>query len=333
MYYKLNRLLNPYAWRSWFSFEVIFIHVLIIVALWLQAAVIPEQNRTGWLNIIFYVLCPAVCIFVSVDKISSPYKIIFGKEGKPDVCIYKEKHKGGRKYWRIVVKDGGKTDDIFAEDFEVLFEGLPTDTLLVYLSEDTKEYWYLWRANAEPKHLGIRINDILYRSREDNKLTALSYLDVREFTGECIAGKDVYIPEGVDTINMEGIKKKTPDEVMLVKEGCRYESWGFYLSSKLPYYHRVILSSAIIRENDFQILLTWNKVMNRYTVVHKSKALSRRLSCWFCDLDDKYDIGGRISRYYAGSKRLQYVYNGRFLSIDFDNGLIQGTDGKVYGGK
>lgn len=332
MYYKLNRLLNPYAWRSWFTFPNILMLLLCVSLVWLYKNVIQPDNLSI-IDIIVLVLAPALIIFLTIDSVCSPCKIIFGGKKKPDVCIYKEKHKKGGKYYRIVVKGGNNEPDIIAEDFEVLFDGLPLNPLLIYLAEDTKECWYLWRFKAEPKCLGARLNDILFRSPESDKLTVLSCFELSEIQGEYVCGKDVYVPENADIGDLDGVNMDVPDDVLLIKKGDGWESWGFCLSSKLPSCRRVTLSAVIIREGNYRLLLNWNREKQRYVETFRGQNLSRRLNCWFCELDGKYGIGGKIWRYYAGSKILQCVYTGRFLSIDFDNGLVHGADGRVYGGR
>lgn len=318
MDWKFNRFLNWYAWKYWFNFVNIVIVFLAVCAAFITAG---DQGHTE-LNVLMWVLLSVVLLYSSIESVCSPQQRLCLEKGAY-ACVYQEY----THHFCIVVKESKSQTTIWTNEYDYLFKNAP-HALFVYRSLKD-DMWYLWQKNALEKTLGERINKILFRLEE--KLFVLAYNEVQSFNSKYICCQDVYIPQGTQTTDKEQVPLETPDEVLLIKKGETYESYGFYLSGEMPYYRHVILSTIIFREGGFRSILLWEPEKKTYVVLHRSQELHRRLNTYFYEFDSRYRIGGTILRYQPDSKSFKRLYHGNFNSVNFESGLVWGEDGKVYG--
>ncbi len=324
MDWKLDRLRNWYAWKYWFNIANILLVSLFCCIVWMNAQFVLSANIKTFL----WIFVSLLAVFITLDSVCSPQDIFVLDKNGTYACIYKEY----RHHYCIIVKNGKAKTEIWASEYDCFYEKSPKALFVYRLLHDDK--WYLWRKNAEAELLGERLNEILFRLNDkEHGITALAYHEIQFFSNAFTHYEDVFIPPMAQITDADGVLLERPDELLLMKNGGRYVTYGFYLASKMPYYRKVCLSALIFRDNTEKVLILWNKEQKIYTELYRGHNMSRQMNSFFVEFDDDYQVGGKIFRYNAETNQLLTVYQGNFRSMDFESGVIVGDDGVTYGGK
>lgn len=270
--------------------------------------------------------------------VCSPAKTFKLDNGRVRVWAYKSRTLHKHDLFELIIHKDGKSFLILAEKYAVPFKTPDAGCFIFREAKDDNKNWLVWTAyteEAEVEVLGTRLNKILFISPEKNGGVNILTKSgaVQQIKGEYLVYDDVYIPTGSKLYYAPKNKTpKFPDKFLLVRQNGSYTSYGFYLSEDAPQCREVIVSSIIFREGTSRVLLRYDEDEKCYQEHFRCRNdMSRRLNEYFIEATDNYNIGGKIYYYDGRLERLNKIYEGDFLCIDFKKGQVLGGDGKTYG--
>ena len=324
------RLLQPYAWRQCFSFSPIFFGVLLIIMHWTIYSIPASADlNVSWVLYFGYMIWIAVII----SSVCRPEDTFVLDGGDAVVCTYKEKG----KYLIVCTKINGPSpnkETFYAKEYLKLFQNSEI-SYFAYRPTDEND-WYCWRRYGDIKKLGAKLNKMLflYSDKGTAIINILSYIDVIELKSEYVKYNTMCIPQGSQVCYTDGRKiSSKPDDLLLIQSDGKYKTYGFYLSTKIPYYREIIVSSIIFRKGCDKVLLWWNPETKQYVERYSFREMFGLLNDFFVEMTEDYKVGGNIYRYDGETETMRKLYEGNFRIIDFDLGTILGDNGRYYGAR
>lgn len=257
MNWKLNRLLNWYAWKYWFNFLNICVVLVIIITFWIERTVeIPPAFMT-----IIWILYSLILIYITIDSVCSPQEEI-----SDTICVYKE----GKNRFVIVVKNGKSRTSLWVKEYEWFLVGnRPADICIVYRWYNN--LWYRKLGTNKSILLGKRLNKILFSILLDHneiRYTVVSPQGMQQIQG-IQSYQRVYLPPEVKIRTSKDFSLasliQVPDEILLVKNGKNYATYGFYISlKKTPMYKKIYIDYLSFYNGSEWIGICWKPKEQAY---------------------------------------------------------------------